>query len=42
LANPSRRDLRHGRANRDGSAKKKMVAVVALVIAAVLIYALAA
>jgi hypothetical protein len=40
---PAPRELRHGRTNREGFAKKKMVAVVALVvIAAVLIYALAA
>jgi hypothetical protein len=40
---PAPRELRHGRTNREGFAKKKMVAVVALVvIAGVLIYALAA
>jgi hypothetical protein len=40
---PAPRELRHGRTNREGLAKKKMVSVVALVvIAAVLIYALPA
>jgi hypothetical protein len=40
---PAPRELRDGRTNREGFAKTKMVAVVALVvIAAVLIYALAA
>jgi hypothetical protein len=40
---PAPRDIRHGQTNREGFAKKKMVAVVALVvIAAVLMYALTA